>query len=229
MLFTCDRLRCFEHYHSAMGLRAWILGGMAAQLGRPTGLRGRLVGGMLNRSNGGFIAAAIDALDLKAGEVAADLGFGGGVGLGLLLERVGPNGQVHGVDFSPTMVSLAESRYRSDVARGRLHLHTGSITKLPLEDGSINGAITINTIYFIADLDRAFAELARVVAPSGRVVVGIGDPQMMARIPTTPFGFTIRPADEVVALAKTAGLILQDHKRAGQGEEAAHLLVFAQS
>jgi arsenite methyltransferase len=210
-----------------MGLRTWILGGMAAQLGKPTGLRGRLVGSMLNRSNRGLMAEAIDALELSQGAVAADLGFGGGVGLALLLERVGPNGQVHGVDYSATMVSEAERRYKSDVASGRLHLHTGSITMLPLEDGSIQGAITINTIYFIADLDRAFAELARVIARSGRVVVGIGDPRMMARIPTTPFGFTIRSTDEVAAVAKSAGLTLQDHKRAGQGDQAAHLLVFA--
>jgi arsenite methyltransferase len=210
-----------------MGLRTWILGGMAAQLGKPTGLRGRLVGSLLNRSNRGLIAEAIDALKLPAGAVAADLGFGGGVGLALLLERVGPNGQVYGVDFSATMVSEAERRYKSDVASGRLHLHAGSITMLPLEDGSIQGAITINTIYFIADLDRAFAELTRVIAPSGRVVVGIGDPRMMASIPTTPFGFTIRQVDEIAKVAQSAGLILQDHKRAGQGEQAAHLLVFA--
>src|SRR6202011_6326518 len=110
-------------------------------LGKPTGLRGRLVGNMLNRSNRGFIVEAIDALEPKAGAVVADLGFGGGVGLALLLERVGPNGQVHGVDFSPTMVSQAEGRYKSVIASGRLHLHMGSITKLPLEDGAINGAI----------------------------------------------------------------------------------------
>ncbi|HEY8801457.1 MAG TPA: methyltransferase domain-containing protein [Candidatus Dormibacteraeota bacterium] len=209
-----------------MGLRTWILGGMAAQLGKPTGLRGRLVGSMLNRSNRGLIAEAIDALELPAGAVAADLGFGGGVGLALLLERVGPNGHVHGVDFSATMVSEAERRYKSDVASGRLHLHMGSITMLPLEGGSIQGAITINTIYFIADLDRAFAELTRVIATSGRAVVGIGDPRMMASIPTTRFGFTIRQVDEIATMAKSAGLILQDHKRAGRGEQAAHLLVF---
>jgi SAM-dependent methyltransferase len=203
-----------------------MLAGLASQLGKPTGMRGRLVGIMLNRSNRGIIGGAIDALALKPGDVAADLGFGGGVGLALLLERVGPQGQVHGVDLSPTMVSRASRRFKSDVSSGRLHLHTGSITQLPLEDGSILGAITINTIYFIAELDRAFAELARVISRSGRVAVGIGDPAMMARIPTTPFGFTIRPPDEVAAVAKSAGLALQDHRRVGQGEEAAHLLVF---
>jgi hypothetical protein len=89
-----------------------------------------------------------------------------------------------------------------------------------------NAIVTINTIYFIADLDRAFAELTRVIATSGRAVVGIGDPRMMASIPTTRFGFTIRQVDEIATMAKSAGLILQDHKRAGRGEQAAHLLVF---
>jgi arsenite methyltransferase len=209
-----------------MGLRDRMLGGLAAQLGRPTGLRGRLVALMLNRNNRGTILEASDALALQPGAVAADLGFGGGVGLALLLERVGPKGQVHGVDLSPTMVNRASRKFKRDVAGGRLHLHAGSITELPLEDGSIHGAITINTIYFISELDRVFSEVARVLARSGRVVVGIGDPQMMARIPTTPFGFTIRPVDEVVAVAKSAGLALEEHRRVGHGEEAAHSLVF---
>ena len=210
-----------------MNLRERMLAGMASQLGRPTGFRGRLVGIMLNRANRGTIAMAIDALDLQPGAVAADLGFGGGVGLALLLERVGPTGRIHGVDFSPTMVRRAAGRFKREIANGRLQLDAGSITQLPLGDGSLHGAITINTIYFISELDRAFSELARVIDPSGKVVVGIGDPQMMARMPTTPFGFIIRPVDEVIAVAKSAGLALQDQRRVGQGEEAAHLLVFA--
>jgi len=210
-----------------MGLRSRMLAGFASQLGRPTGLRGRFVGIMLNRGNRGTIAAAIDALALPPGATAADLGFGGGVGLELLLQRVGAKGQVFGVDLSPTMVSRASGRFKDDVASGRLHLNTGSITHLPLEDESIQGAITINTIYFIAELDRAFSELARVITRSGRVVVGIGDPAMMARLPTTPYGFRIRPPDDVAEMAKSAGLALQDHRRVGQGENAAHLLVFA--
>jgi SAM-dependent methyltransferase len=208
-----------------MGLRDRMLGGLAAQLGRPTGVRGRLVGILLNRSNRGTIAAAIDALELQQGAAAADLGFGGGVGLSLLLQRVGPQGRVFGVDYSPTMVNRASRQFKGDIANGRLHLHTGSITQLPLDDGSLQGAITINTIYFISELDRAFSELARVISPKGRVVVGIGDPGMMRRMPTTPFGFTIRPVDEVVAMAKSAGLALQDHRRVGQGDDASHLLV----
>lgn len=204
-----------------------MLAGFASQLGRPTGLRGRLVGNMLNRSNRGSIAMAIEALDIPSGAVAADLGFGGGVGLELLLARVGETGQVYGVDLSATMVSRAARRFKDEVGSGRLHLRSGSITQLPLDAGSIEAAITINTIYFIAELDRAFSELARVLTRSGRIVVGIGDPEAMSRMPMTPYGFRLRPVADVTASAGSAGLALQDDKRSGQGAGAAHLLVFA--
>ncbi len=54
-----------------MGLRSRMFAGFASQLGKPTGLRGRLVGIMLNRANRGTVTAAIDALALQPGAVAA--------------------------------------------------------------------------------------------------------------------------------------------------------------
>ena len=98
---------------------------------------------------------------------------------------------------------------------------------MPLDDGSIQGAITVNTIYFVAELDRVFSELARVISSTGRVVVGIGDPVNMSHMPMTVHGYRLRPVDDVVAVATSAGLVLQDHRRAGDGDEAAHLLAFA--
>jgi arsenite methyltransferase len=210
-----------------MGLRSRMMAGFAAQLGNPTGFRGRLVGRMLNRANRGMIANAVDALAPRPGDTAADLGFGGGVGLALLLERVGPQGRVLGIDLSQTMVDRAARRFKREIASGRLRVETGSMTDLPLEDGAVQGAITLNTVYFIEELERAFSELARILARPGKLVVGIGDPEMMAALPTTPYGFRIRPVDEVVAIAARAGLTLGDHRRAGPGERAGHLLVFS--
>src|SRR5260370_18226759 len=109
-----------------MGLRSRMLAGLASQLGRPTGLRGRVIGNMLNRSNRGEIAMAITALEIPSGAVVADLGFGGGVGLGLLLARVGGKGQVSGVDPSPTMASPASRPVRREVASGRPPPPSGS-------------------------------------------------------------------------------------------------------
>lgn len=67
-----------------MGVRDRFLAGLAAQLGRPDGLRGRLVARMLNRANRANVTAAVEAAGLVPGQTAADIGFGGGVGLPLL-------------------------------------------------------------------------------------------------------------------------------------------------
>jgi arsenite methyltransferase len=211
-------------YGREMAVRGAIMAGIAKQLGHPSGLRGRAVGELLNRGNRGFVRAAVHALQPDAAAVVADIGFGGGVGLKLLLDDIGPSGLVHGVEISDTMLSQATRRYRRDIAAGRLALHTGSLTQLPFADGALNGVITVNTIHFIAELDRAFTELARVVENSGRIVIGVADPDTMARMPFTGHGFHLRPVSEVIDALRGTGLAVE-HRRITQGDDAPHLLI----
>src|ERR1700748_1457441 len=187
-------------------VRGALMAGIARQLGHPSGLRGRLVGVALNRGNRRFVSAAVQALQPDPAAVVADVGVGGRVGLKFLLDSVVQSGRVHGVEVSDTMLSHAARRYRRDIAAGRLALHTGSLTQLPFPDGALNGVLTVNTIYFVAELDGAFAELARVVSSSGRIVVGVADPDVMKRMPFTGHGFQLRPVSEVIDTLRGAGL-----------------------
>ena len=70
---------------------------------------------------------------------------------------------------------------------------------LPIADGALDGWISLNTVYFVEDLPTAFAELRRVLAPSGRGVLGIADPEWMAQQAFTKYTFTVRPVTDVVA------------------------------
>lgn len=209
-----------------MGLRDSLAAGLARQLGEPSGLRGRAIGAILNRRNGRMMAGAIDALHVRGGETAADIGFGGGLGLALLLDRVrgAAGGVVHGVDISSTMITRARRRFAAETADGTLRLHHGSLTGLPLADGSTDAVVTTNTVYFIDDLDQALRELVRVLSPAGRVAVGIGDPAAMSRESFTQHGFRLRPVDDVRAAMTAVGLSV-DHRRVGEHPGAAHLLV----
>jgi SAM-dependent methyltransferase len=157
-----------SRYGQEMAARSALMAGIAKQLGHPRGVGGRMVGLALNRGNRGFVSAAVQALQADDDAVVADVGFGGGVGLKLLLDSVGRYGRVHGVEVSDTMLKQAAKRYRRDVEAGRLVQHNGSLSGLPFADGTLNGVVTVNTIYFVAELQEAFAELARVTAPSGR-------------------------------------------------------------
>jgi arsenite methyltransferase len=206
-------------------LRQRLLTAVAGQLGRPHGLVGRGVAIMLNRGNRRSVAAAVEASQAAVGDVAADIGFGGGVGISLLLERVGEGGVVHGVEVADDMLDRARSRFATEAEAGRLRLAHGSLTALPLEDSSLNVAITVNTVYFVDDLHTACAELARVLRPGGRAVVGIGDPDAMARMPFTSYGFTLRPVEDVIAALQNAGLKLVEHQHLSEIAIPHHLLV----
>lgn len=212
----------------AMGMRDRLEAGLARQLGHPSGLRGRLVASRLNKSNRDVVLAAVDAAAIGPGQSVADLGFGGGVGLQPLLDKVGPTGHVDGVDIAETMLEVARRRFAADVARGGLTLHNGTMTALPLGDGVLDAAITVNTVYFVEDLARAFSELSRVVRPGGRAVVAVGDPESMREMSVTAHGFRLRPVDELAAQLESVGFRTPSRHRVGSDDGAFHLLVAVQ-
>ncbi len=190
-------------------LRERLLSTVAGQLGRPHGILSPFVARALNRGNEKAIVAAVTAAQAPRGGVAADIGFGGGVGLQLLLDGIGDGGVVHGIEIADDMLRRASSKFGND---SRLRLSRGSLTEVPLDGGSVDALITVNTVYFISELDEACRELARVLRPGGRAVIGIGDPDVMARLPFVKHGFTIRPVEEIAAALKDSGLhVEQSH------------------
>jgi hypothetical protein len=107
---------------------------VAGQLGRPHGILSPLVARALNRGNQRAIAGAVEAAQAPRAGVAADIGFGGGVGLQLLSGR------------------------------------------------------------------------------GGHAVIGIGDPDVMAQLPFTSHGFTIRPVGEIAAALQNSGLQVEQRR-----------------
>jgi arsenite methyltransferase len=208
-----------------MGLRQRMLATVAGQLGRPHGLVGRGVAIMLNRGNRQAVAGAVDATEATAGKTLADIGFGGGIGLELLLQRVGSQGTVYGVEVAEDMLARSRARFGTEIAEGRLQLVNGSLTALSLDDGSLDAAISVNTVYFVSDLDAACAELARVLRPGGRAVLGIGDPDTMARLPFTAYGFTLRPIAEIISALTKVGFADVEERRLDEVAIPHHLLV----
>ena len=107
------------------------------QLSRPSGLAGRVVAAGMNRGNRAFNARAIEALDVQPGTRVLDLGFGGGLTFGPLLER---GATVVGVDRAEDMVAAAAARHRADVEAGRIAVHAGDVLALPLEAAGFSPA-----------------------------------------------------------------------------------------
>jgi demethylmenaquinone methyltransferase/2-methoxy-6-polyprenyl-1,4-benzoquinol methylase len=139
---------------------------------------------------------AADLAAVGPGGRALDVACGTGDLAIELARRVGPTGTVIGSDFSEAM--LERARQKSSAVTWEW----ANALELPYPDGGFDAATVGFGARNFSDLDRGLAEMARVVRPSGRVVIlEITVPQ---RPPLSTF-FSIWFDRIVPALGKLAG------------------------
>ena len=105
--------------------------------------------------------------EVQQGQVVVDLGCGAGIDLILAARKVGPSGRVIGVDMTPEMIARARQNLEhAGVANAEVR--EGYIESLPVEDASVDWVLSNCVISLSPDKPKVFAEIARVLRPSGR-------------------------------------------------------------
>ena len=94
-----------------------------------------------------------------------DLGCGTGRFSTLLSDTI--NSPVIGLDLSANMLNAASSKPRTDDIR----FVRGSLTDLPLNDGTIDVVFISQALHHLPNLEAAMAEIRRVLSPNGRLFV----------------------------------------------------------
>jgi SAM-dependent methyltransferase len=97
-----------------------------AQFSKPTGVLGRVAGWIMAKrpSNRARNRWTVELLDVEPSDRVLELGFGPGLSIDLIAQRVF-NGSVVGIDHSTVMLEQALLRNRRWVALGRVHLYEG--------------------------------------------------------------------------------------------------------
>ncbi len=115
-------------------------------------------------------ANPVGRANLRAGETVLDLGAGGGLDAFLAARRVGPTGHIIGVDATPQMVERA-SVTAKESNLPNVEFQHAPIERLPLEDCSVDVAISNCVMNHCADKVRAFKEVHRVLKVGGRMCI----------------------------------------------------------
>lgn len=111
---------------------------------------------------------------LSPGEVVLDLGSGAGFDVFIAASRVGPTGQVIGVDMTAEMIDRARANAVAHASRtgvGNVEFRLGEIEHLPVADASVDVVISNCVINLSPDKPGVWREIARVLKPGGRVSV----------------------------------------------------------
>ncbi len=107
---------------------------------------------------------------IKPGDVVLDHACGAGTDLLLAAKRVGPTGHAIGVDMTSAMCSVAQAAARAS-GLNNVSIISGYMEELPLENNSVDCAISNGVINLSPQKQRVFAELARVLKPGGVLVI----------------------------------------------------------
>lgn len=163
---------------------------VANQLRQPRGEAGVQTGKRMNEGNALINRFTFDALTPAPGELILEIGMGNGYFVRELLERA-PDLRYIGCDFSETMIAEATRLNRELVDEGRVEFFLSRADQLPVKDQSVDKVLTVNTLYFWAEVKSVLKEIERVLKPGGKLVIGIRPKWQMEQYPFTRFGFTM--------------------------------------
>ncbi|MCI9628273.1 MAG: class I SAM-dependent methyltransferase [Eggerthellaceae bacterium] len=176
---------------------------IAKQFANPRGIGGRIVMAVMNRQNAQMYEATERLLRPRNDDTILDIGCGNGI----MLERIAHacDCRLIGTDISEDALEIAKRR----LAGTNVEFLRCPVDDMPLEDATVDKALTINTLYFWEDLTSGFEEIARVLKPEGIFIGTHYTNRALESYSHTQFGYRMRTEQEVVSAAEIAGFTVQ--------------------
>jgi ubiquinone/menaquinone biosynthesis C-methylase UbiE len=109
----------------------------------------------------------LEMLGSLDGQRVLDVGCGDGA-FSLTLARRGA--EITGLDRDPVMIAAA--RRRAEIEKTPAQFVQGTVASLPFPGATFDRVLAVTVLCFVDDVAPAIAEMARVLRPGGRLVIG---------------------------------------------------------
>lgn len=107
----------------------------------------------------------LQLLTIEKGDHVLDLGCGAGVIAEYVANRTGAS--VTGLDYAEPAIAEAKERTKSNSSQ--LTFVTGDMNALDLPESSFDKIISVDTLYWVADLTDTVAQVAKLLKPGGQM------------------------------------------------------------
>lgn len=155
-----------------------------------------------------YRSLAIKKLSPQRGDCVVELGCGTGLNFPFLIEQIGEDGRLIGVDLTQGMLEIAWERVEKSGWKN-VELVQSDISVYDFPD-DVNGVLATGVFGYIAEYDRVIKAASKAILPGGHLVILDGKqperlPQWLFKIVLRlgrPFGFTpeyfeVRPWESV--------------------------------
>jgi ubiquinone/menaquinone biosynthesis C-methylase UbiE len=175
------------------------------QARKPTGLFGRLVMSIIfDKGNANINRFVYELMSVRKDDHILEIGFGTGKLIYKMAKRI-DKGLIEGVDFSSTMVSIAQRRNKKHIAKGKVKIIKGDFDEISFQKESFNKACSVNTIYFWPEPENTTKNIADILKPEGMFVVAFEDIAQLEQKQLSNEVFRLYSKDDVKNLLINAG------------------------
>ncbi|MDM8517670.1 class I SAM-dependent methyltransferase [Desulfobacterales bacterium HSG16] len=135
-----------------------------------------------------------------------EIGFGTG---NLIEEMAGhlQNGIIEGIDFSETMVDVAQRKNKKYIDKGKVKIRLGDFNDMPFDDDCFDKIYSVNTIYFWKNPKAGIARIHDILKPGGKLVLGFHDKEQMDKMSLNEDVFRYYSTRDVADLLSNDGLL----------------------
>lgn len=153
------------------------------QARKPTGIFGRFyMSRVFEKRNFELNSLTYDTLSIRENDHALEIGSGTGALIKEIADHLS-NGLIEGVDFSKTMVALAQKKNRKHINNGKVKIHLGDFDEIPFDFNCFDKVFSVNTIYFWKNPNTSISKIYRILKPGGKMIIGFHDKDEMEKMP----------------------------------------------